>query len=48
VAAGFWWASEYAGIPGGGWPFRLVAIIMTCVAAGNLVAALFSTAFRDR
>jgi hypothetical protein len=48
VAAGFWWASEYADIPGDGWPFRLVAIIMTCVAAGNLVAALFSTTFRDR
>jgi hypothetical protein len=48
VAAGFWFASEYAYAPGLDWPFRLVAIIMTCVAAGHLVAALFSTAFRDR
>ena len=48
VAAGFWFASEYADIPGIDWPFRLVAIIMTCVAAGNLIAAIFSTVFRDR
>lgn len=48
VAAGFWLASEYAGIPGVDWPFRLVAIIMSCVAAGNLVAAIFSTTFRGR
>jgi hypothetical protein len=48
VAAGFWFASEYAGIPGVDWPFRLVAIIMTCVAAGNLVAAIFTTTFPPR
>ena len=48
VAAGFWFASEYADIPGVDWPFRLVAIIMTCVAAGNLVAAIFATTFRSR
>jgi hypothetical protein len=48
VAAGFWVASEYAGIPGTDWPFRLVAIILTFVAAGHLVAAIFSTTFRDR
>jgi hypothetical protein len=48
VAAGFWFASEYADIPGVDWPFRLVAIIMTCVAAGNLIAAIFATTFRDR
>lgn len=48
VAAGFWFASEYADIPGIDWPFRLVAIIMTCVAAGNLIAAIFATTFRDR
>ena len=48
VAAGFWVASEYSGAPGLDWPFRLVAIIMTCVAAGHLVAALFATTFRDR
>ena len=48
VAAGFWFASEYGDIPSIDWPFRLVAIIMTCVAAGNLIAAIFSTVFRDR
>lgn len=48
VAVGFWLASEYADIPGVDWPFRLVAIIMTCVAAGNLVAAIFATTFRAR
>lgn len=48
VAAGFWLASEYADLPGIDWPFRLVAIIMTCVAAGNFVMAIFSTVFRSR
>lgn len=48
VAAGFWFASEYADIPGIDWPFRLVAIVMTCVAAGHVVAALFSSVFRGR
>lgn len=48
VAAGFWFASEYADIPGIDWPFRLVAIIMTCVAAGHAVVALFSTVFRPK
>lgn len=48
VAAGFWFASEYADMPGVDWSFRLVAIIMTCVAAGNLIAAVFSTVFRER
>jgi hypothetical protein len=48
VAAGFWWASEYADWPGTEEPFRLVAIIMTVVAAGNLLVAVLSTAFRDK
>ena len=48
VAAGFWFASEYADIPGIDWPFRLVAVIMTCVAAGHAVVALFSTVFRPK
>lgn len=48
VALGFWLASEYAEIPGVDWPFRLVAIILTCVAAGNLVAAIFASTFRGR
>jgi hypothetical protein len=48
VAAGFWFASEYAGLPGAEGPFRLVAIIMSFVAAGHLVAAVFSSVFRGR
>ena len=48
VAAGFWFASEYTDVPGIEWPFQLVAIIMTCVAAGNLLAAIFSSVFRPR
>ena len=48
LAAGFWFASEYAGIPGAEAPFRLVAIIMTFVAAGHLLAAVFSSVFRGR
>ena len=48
VAAGFWIASEYADFPGTDGPLRLVAIIMSCVAAGHLVAAVFSSMFRGR
>ena len=46
VAAGFWFASEYADIPGTYGAFRLVAIIMTFVFVGNLLGAIFSTTFR--
>ncbi|MEO8114541.1 MAG: hypothetical protein ABI655_09175 [Phenylobacterium sp.] len=48
IAAGFWFASEYADIPGTEAPFRLVAIIVTCVAAANLLAAILSSSFRDK
>ena len=48
VAAGFWIASQYADFPGTEGPFRLVAIIMSCVAAGHLIAAIFSSMFRGR
>lgn len=48
VAAGFWWASMDAGWPGTEGPFRVVAIIMTVVFAGNLVSALFSSTFRGK
>ncbi|MDB5423027.1 MAG: hypothetical protein JWQ29_443 [Phenylobacterium sp.] len=48
VAAGFWFASEYADFPGTEGPFRLVAIIMTFVAGGNLIAAVFSSLYRGR
>lgn len=48
VAAGFWFASEYADMPGVDWSFQLVAIIMTVVCAGHLVAAIFASTFRGR
>lgn len=48
VAVGFWVASEYADIPGTYGAFRLVAIIMTFVAVGNLLGAIFSSTFRGR
>jgi hypothetical protein len=48
VAAGFWFAAEYADFPGTEAPFRLVAIIMTFVCAGHLIAAVFSSMFRGR
>lgn len=48
VALGFWLASEYAGLPGIEAPFRLVAIIMTCVAGANLLAAVLWSSTRDR
>ena len=48
VAAGFWFAAEYADFPGTEGPFRLVAIIMTFVCAGHLIAAVFSSMFRGR
>jgi hypothetical protein len=48
VAAGFWFASEWADIPGTEFPFRLVAIIMSFVFVGNLLGAIFSSTFRGR
>jgi hypothetical protein len=48
VALGFWFASEWADLPGTEFPFRLVAIIMTFVAVGNLLGAIFSSTFRGR
>lgn len=48
VAIGFWIASEYADWPGVEDPFRLVAIIMTCVAVGIGISAAFSTVFRGK
>lgn len=48
VAGGFWLASEYADIPGTEAPFRLVAIILTCVAGANLLTAILSSSFRDK
>ena len=48
IAAGFWWASEWSDWPGTYAPFRLVAIILTIVALGNLVFAVLSSSHRDR
>ena len=48
VAVGFWIASYYADWPGLDGPFRLVAIIMTCVAVGIGISALFATVFRGK
>ncbi|WP_397399665.1 hypothetical protein [Phenylobacterium sp.] len=48
VAAGFWFAAYYADLPGVDWSFQLVAIIMSCVAVGNLIAAIFSSTFPPR
>lgn len=48
VAAGFWWASEYSDIPGAYGAFRLVAVVMSFVFVGNLLGAIFSSAFRPR
>jgi hypothetical protein len=48
LAAGFWWASEWADWPGVEGPFRLVAIILTVVTAGNLLFAILASTFRGR
>ncbi len=48
IAAGFWWASEWADWPGAEGPFRIVAIILTVVTLGNLVFAILASSFRDR
>jgi hypothetical protein len=48
VAAGFWWASEWADWPGAYGAFHLVAIILTIVTVGNLVFAVMASAFRDK
>ncbi len=48
IAAGFWWASEWSDWPGTYAPFRLVAIILTIVALGNLVFAVLSSSHRDK
>jgi hypothetical protein len=46
VAVGFWLGSEYAGFAEDA--FRIIAIIMTCIAGAHLALALFSLMFRDR
>ncbi|MFN3514999.1 MAG: hypothetical protein ACK41C_18280 [Phenylobacterium sp.] len=48
LAGAFWVAAEYAWLPGTEGPFRLVALILTCIAVATLLAALLSSRFRDR
>ena len=48
VAVGFWVASEWADLPGTEAPFRLVAIILSFVAVGHLLGAIFTSTFRGR
>ncbi len=48
LAAGFWLASEYSGIPGAVPAFHLVAIIMGVLAAGSVLFAVMITAFPPR
>lgn len=48
VAAGFWAASEYSGVVEAEGAFRVVAIVLTCVAGANLLLALLAGGLRDR
>lgn len=48
LAVGFWVASDWADIPGTEHAFRLVAIILSFVAIGNLLGAIFTSVFRGR
>ena len=48
IAGAFWVASQYAFVPGTVGPFRVVAVILTCVAVANLALALLSSAFRGK
>lgn len=48
IAAAFWVASEYAFVPGTVGPFRVVAIILTCVAGANLALAILSSTFKAK
>ena len=48
LAAGFWWAADFGGVPGAHGGLRIVAVVLTCVAAANLAFALLSWGRRDR
>ncbi|THD54159.1 hypothetical protein [Phenylobacterium sp.] len=48
VAAGFWWAAQWADWPGADGAFHIVAIIMTIITIANLVFALMAWNFRDK
>lgn len=47
VAAGFWWAAEYLDTPWG-WHLEVLAVIMTIIAVGSLVSAVFSSLFAPK
>jgi hypothetical protein len=48
IALGFWLASEYGGIAGVETPFRIVAIILTCIAVGQAAVALMFMTMKGR
>jgi hypothetical protein len=49
VAAGFWVAAYYTDWPFWGWPgLRLVAVIMTVIAAAALMRAIFASLFAPK
>lgn len=48
IAAAFWVASEYAFVPGTVGPFRVVAVILTCIAAANLALAILQSTFKSK
>jgi hypothetical protein len=48
IAAGFWWASGYSDFPGIDGGLRIVAIILTCVTAANLLVAILYSSFRGK
>lgn len=48
VAAGFWAAARYSGVVEAEGAFRVVAIVLTCVAGANLLLAVLGGGFRER
>src|SRR5258708_12680917 len=48
VAGGFWWASEWADLPGVEGPVRPVAIILTHLTAGHPLISTLSPPFLDK
>ena len=48
LAGAFWLSSEYSLLPGADGAFRLVALILACVAGATLLSGLLSRSFRDK
>ncbi|MDP3853303.1 hypothetical protein [Phenylobacterium sp.] len=48
LAGAFWIASEASLIDGTEGPFRLVALILTCISGATLLSVLVSSRFRDK